>query len=262
MQIKKRIFIGNVKMVISRKALFSSVFSRKAFLSPVFFMSIFLLAPLTASAQLTREQWSDSLRVLSRQIDYNIDSVDLHLKKAAVNIELDQWEYALKEYNDILQGQPYNPAALFYRAYVYDHLRKYPMARVDYEKLLKMFPRHFEARVGLTLVNQKDGKKRDAYDQANRLVEIFPDSAVAYVVRADIEAEQGYNDLAIEDMTTALLKSPSPDAEPEYYVRRAEYYLRNKNKEMAKRDLDKAVELGYNRAALTEMYKRLRKLSK
>jgi len=219
-------------------------------------VSAFVAVPFTASAQMTREQWSDSLRVLNRQIEYNIDSIDLHLKKAAVNIELGQWEYALKEYSDILQGQPYNPAALFYRAYVYDHERKYPMARVDYEKLLKMFPRHFEARVGLTLVNQKDGKKRDAFDQANRLVEMFPDSVLSYVVRADVEAEQGYLDLAIEDMTTAITKSPNLDADPEYYVRRAEYYLRRGDKVSAKKDLDKAVASGFNRASLTEMYKR------
>jgi len=221
-----------------------------SFMRRYVFQVLLFISSVTATAQ-NRDALVDSLRELNRQIDLNIDSVDLHLKKAAINIELDQWNYALKEYDDILQGQPYNPAALFYRAYVYEHKREYPMARADYEKLLKMFPHHFEARMALTLVNQKDGKSRDAYDQANKLVESFPDSVLSYVVRAEIEDQQGYTDLAINDMDEAITRSPKDN---ELYIRRARYYIKKNDLESARKDLDAAVVNGANRMALRDLY--------
>ena len=46
----------------------------------------------------TPEQWRDSLTVLSKAIVQHPQSIDLRLKKAAVNIELSQWDYAVEEY--------------------------------------------------------------------------------------------------------------------------------------------------------------------
>jgi len=212
--------------------------------------ALFCCAALVSPAQ-TNAEWRDSLKVLNKEIEANIDSVDLHLKKAAVNIQLEQWEYAKKEYDDILQGQPYNPAALFYRAFVYEKMRMYPMARVDYEKLLKMFPRHFEARLALVHVNQKDGRFTDAYDQANRLVEIFPDSALSYVVRAGVENERGYRDLAVEDMGEAISRVPD---NPDFYVQRAQYLIGMKRRREARQDLERAVALGQPRTSLSDLF--------
>ena len=45
----------------------------------------------------TPQQWRDSLAVLNRMIGEQPRSTDLRLKKAAVNIELNQWEYAIEE---------------------------------------------------------------------------------------------------------------------------------------------------------------------
>ena len=39
----------------------------------------------------TSDQWRDSLTVLAKAIDQHPQSVDLRLRKAAVNIELGQW---------------------------------------------------------------------------------------------------------------------------------------------------------------------------
>ena len=42
----------------------------------------------------TAQQWRDSLAVLGRQIEASPHSVELRLRKAAVNLELGQWDYA------------------------------------------------------------------------------------------------------------------------------------------------------------------------
>ena len=48
---------------------------------------VVLLCQLTMQAQ-NNQQWRDSLTVLNRMIDTQPWSTDLHLRKAAVNLEL------------------------------------------------------------------------------------------------------------------------------------------------------------------------------
>ena len=50
------------------------------------------------------------------------DSVDLRLKKAALNLQLEQWQYAKDEYDQVLRSHPDNIAGLYYRAYANQQL--------------------------------------------------------------------------------------------------------------------------------------------
>ena len=160
---------------------------------------------LTLQAQ---ENWRDSLSVLNSQIKLSAWNTDLHLRKAAVNLELQQWQYAIDEYGLILQHEAQNPAALFYRAYANTHLRRYDMARRDYEELLQIFPRHAEARLSLAYVLQLMGRKTDALDHLNTLVEQNPDSAVAYASRAALEREMKQYEASLYDWQQAINRDP------------------------------------------------------
>ncbi|MBR6997217.1 MAG: hypothetical protein IKI19_00235 [Prevotella sp.] len=142
--------------------------------------------------------------MLNKAITANPQSTDLRLRKAAVNIELQQWDYAIEEYGRVLGNDANNLPALYYRAFAHNHLRHYDMARADYERFLQLLPRHFEARLGLAMTMRRQGKTRDVTDELNRLVQMFPDSAVAYAVRADFEQEQAQYDLALYDWDEAL----------------------------------------------------------
>lgn len=199
------------------------------------------------------KQWRDSLAILSKVLDINPSSVDLRLKKAAVEIELNQLDYAIDEYNKVLEKDPRNAAALFYRAYVNQKLRRYRYARVDYENFLKIVPMNFEARLGLALVNQNDKHYTEAFDQINMLVELYPDSATAYAVRAGIEKERGALDASAFDWSEAIQRDPK---NVDYYISRADIYLDLKRWIDAKADLDQAVKLGANRLSLKDMFRR------
>jgi len=170
-------------------------------------LAILLLLPSMAGAQ-TAKEWRDSLLQLNKMIEQQPQSVDLRLRKAAVNIELNQWEYAVEEYGRVLQIDTTNIAAHFFRAYANNRLRRYDMARADYLHVLRIVPRHFNARLSLALTLQTMGKLNDAIDQLNLLVDIHPDSAVAYAARADIERRQQQYEVALYDIDKALsLKS-------------------------------------------------------
>lgn len=170
---------------------------------------LLILANAVAVCGQTPQQWRDSLSVLSRLITQSPQSTDLRLRKAAVNIELDQWEYAVEEYGRVLELDARSLPALYYRAYAHNHLRRYDAARADYERFLSLMPRHFEARFGLAMVLRNLGRRTEVLDELNRLVEQFPDSALAYAARADYEAEQGQLELALYDWDEALRLAPA-----------------------------------------------------
>ena len=165
------------------------------------------LLSLSASAQ-TRQEWRDSLTRLNDSIRLKPYDTDLRLRKAAVNIELEQWDYAAEEYGRVLRIDPKSLAALYYRAYVNTTLRRYDLAKSDYETFLAIVPKHFEAQLGLAMIKRKLEHSADALDELNRLVQAFPNSALSYAARAGYEAELKQYDLALYDWDEALKRAP------------------------------------------------------
>jgi tetratricopeptide (TPR) repeat protein len=173
--------------------------------------------------------------VLNRQIEAHPSSADLRLKKAAVNIELNQWEYAIEEYGNVLRMEPRNLAALFFRAYAHTTLRHYALARADYEAFLRIAPIHLEARLGLATVCERMGRTTDAMDELNRAVQMFPDSAVAYAARALLEDKLNMAEPALYDWSEAIrLDADNMD----YVASKAELLQRLGRKKEAERELD------------------------
>lgn len=215
---------------------------------------ISLYSVLTISAQ-TKKELVDSLEVLKEQIEYTPDSLDLHLKKASINIQLGQWEYAKYEYDMILKMYPNNLSALFFRAYVNMRMRRYTFSRSDYNKLLTIVPGNYEARLGLALLNQREGRYTDALDILNRMTSDFPDSATVYAARGDIERENKMYELAEIDYTAAMQRD---EGNSDYVLLRADILIRLGRKREAKVMLDNLVKLGIPRASLKEYYNKCR----
>ena len=206
------------------------------------------LPQLTLQAQ---ENWRDSLTVLNKQIAQSSWSTDLHLRKANANLQLKQWQYAIDEYSLVLQREPHNPAALFYRAYANTHLRRFELSRADLLDLLAFVPRHFEARLSLAVVLQQLGRKQDALDQLNQTIQQHADSAVAYAARANLERDMKQDELALYDWQRAEELSPR---DVTYVVSHVDLLLVLGRKTEARRVLDAAVKRGIPRGMLAEWY--------
>jgi tetratricopeptide (TPR) repeat protein len=203
---------------------------------------------MPAMAQ-TRTEWRDSLTRLNDSIRLKPYDTDLRLRKAAVNIELEQWDYAAEEYARVLQIEPKNLAALYYRAYVNTMLRRYDLAKVDYESFLSILPKNFEAQLGLAMVKRKIGHSVDALDEMNRLVQVFPDSALAYAARAGYEAELKQYELALYDWDEAIKRAPN---NKEYKVSKVDVLISLKHYDEAWRLLEDLMRQGVPKAALKE----------
>ena len=202
------------------------------------------------------QRWRDSLTMLNRQIAESQWSTDLHLRKATANLELKQWEYAIDEYALVLQHDPRNPAALFYRAYANTHLRRFDLARNDLNDLLIMFPNHFEGRLSLAVVLQQLGHHQDALDQLNQAIEQHADSAVAYAARANLERVMKQDESALFDWQRAEELSPR---DPLYVVSHVDLLLVLERREEARRVLDAAVRRGIPRGMLQEWYQKAKR---
>lgn len=219
----------------------------------VFCLIIFILCIFKIVAAQNYQALRDSLSAATEALSYKPDSLDLRLKKASWNILLEQWQYAQEEYDYVLRHDPNNIAALFYRAYVNEKQNRYNFARLDYESLINIVPLHFEARLGLALLNHKDRHFTEAMDQINKLVELYPDSAVAYAARAGMELDRKMLEPAEFDYSKAIALDPS---NIDYRLNRANIRINLKRKDEACEDLDFLVKQGIPRANLMEYYQK------
>ena len=213
-----------------------------------------ILFPLTSVAQTPRE-WRDSVSVLIDAINKNPKDVNLRLLKGEANINLKQWEYAVQEYGYVLRLDEKNLAALFFRAFCHTQLRHYDLAKVDYETFLTIQPEHFEAHIGLAHTLRQLGRKTDTFDELNRIVQLFPDSAEAYAARASYEVEQRLYNAAVYDWDEALRLQPS---NVEFAVSKVDALLRQGRRQEARDVLDAIVRRGTPRGALKEWYDQLK----
>ena len=219
-----------------------------------FLFVLFYLSVITAVAQ-SRQEWRDSLETLSASLKLDPDNIDLRLRKAEADIQLERWDYALAEYGRILRADEKNLAALYFRAYVHERQKHYDQAKVDYDAFLAIEPVHLEARLGLAHVLQKMGRKSDAMDELNRIVQMFPDSANAYAARAVYETELQQYDVAVYDWSVAARLCPD---NADYTVSKVDVLLRQGRKREAREALDALVSRGTPRGVLKEWYDRTR----
>ncbi len=203
----------------------------------------------------TPREWRDSVSVLIEAINKAPKNIGLRLLKAEANINLQQWDYAVQEYGYVLRLDDQNLAALYFRAFCHTQLRHYDLAKVDYETFLTIKPEHFEAHLGLAHTLQKLGKKTDAFDELNRIVQLFPDSADAYAARAAYEAEQKLYEVAVYDWDEALRIQPG---NVEYAISKVDALIRQGRRQEAREQLDAIVRRGTPRGALKQWYDQLK----
>lgn len=227
------------------------------FCRPFVLVAIALLMSMgRAVAQSSSSALRDSLALATETLAYHPDSIDLRLKKAAWNIQLEQWNYAKDELDKVLFLNQTNIAGLFYRAFVNEKLKRYNFARLDYQNLLVLVPGNFQAQLGLALLNEKDQHHTEAYDGINNLIEQYPDSAVAYAARGGMEKERGMLELAAYDYAEAMrLDSTNQD----YIVSHVDLFITLGRKLEAYDDLRRLQALGVQPGQLQDFYARLRR---
>ena len=151
-------------------------------------------------------------------------------------------EKALGAYTKGIELTP-TERSLFFRAFILSSQRKYKEARADYNQLLEMNPMHEDGRLGLALLNSKDGRPREALEQLDALVRLYPNHAKHYLVRCGYYEQRKEYEKAKKDINMAMELEPE---NPECYLTRASLYLAMKKKRLAQQDCKTAIRLGAN----------------
>jgi len=180
---------------------------------------------------------------------------DTLLRQAAASLEKRQWDYAVEKYGRVLELDDKNLAARYFRAYAHTRLRQYDWAKSDYEDFLRLVPRHFEAELGLAYVYEKLGKRRDALDAYNRIVQHFPDSASAYAARAVYEQANDLAEVALYDWERAINLAPS---NADYMISRVDLLITLGRRDEARKALDAMRRQGIAEGSLREWYRKLK----
>ena len=130
-------------------------------------------------------------------------------------------------------------------------MRRYELAENDYRNFLKVAPENVDGMLALAYICIKRGNNKEAMDNYNRIIEIFPDHSVAYASRALLESEDGFLDAALMDWDKAIeYDSKNID----YIVSKADLLIRMNRKSDARRMLDEAVRKGAPRGQLQDMF--------
>lgn len=232
-------------------------------------MSVNIFAQNSKNNELEQREFRDSIQAISRQIDTNPLDVSLRLQKASLNIQANQLQYALDEYTTVLQIQPHNLEALYYRGFVNQALKRYTFAKNDYEEVLKYDSANRYARMGIILTCLEEGRQIEAYDGANILVSMYPDVALSYDVRAEVEERMKLLDAAIDDIKKAIdierslytgsIHLTSADDLTSYYLRLYQLYKEKSDKKNAKQCLDTLVKYGIAKALLIDYYNAIKR---
>lgn len=215
------------------------------------FYIITLLSGVLASVAQTPKQWRDSLNIVNRQIVQSPDSTLLYLTKASICLQMAEWDKAVDACGFVIQKDPVNLSALYYRAFANNNLRRYSLARNDYEDFLRLSPRNMEARLGLAYTLTKLDRYSDALDHLNNLVEMYPDSSIVYAARAGVEGEMKAFDTALYDWDEAIKRDP---LNHEYVISKAEILIRLSRFEEAEAMLNEAVKRGIPRGLLRKWF--------
>ncbi len=201
-----------------------------------------------------RSALADSILVLQESIDNHPDNIDFRLQKAALNMQLDQWEYAKDEYDYVLTIDKKNAVALYFRAFANTKLGRYKFARADYELLLTIVPDCYEAQIGLALLYDKDKHHTKGLDLLNALCETYPWRAEAFAARAGIEKDRKMLEAAEYDYSIAVELQPN---NVDYRLCRVDIRILLHLYDEAQQDLDTLIAQGIPRPALAEFYDRL-----
>ena len=88
----------------------------------------------------TRQQLRDSLSAASEALSFHPDSLNLRLRKASWNVQLEEWQYARDEYDysKAIELKPLNTDFRLNRANVRILMKRKKEAREDLDEMVKL----------------------------------------------------------------------------------------------------------------------------
>ncbi len=143
---------------------------------------------------------------MSNGHEKDIEAVKL---RGLVNVNLELYEEAKKDFETALKLAPNDATALFYIAHCHDNLGAVLEAEKYYTKLLQVRENYIDAYKDLCIIYMKTGREIDAIELAGKAKTKAPnDYTFDYLIGTACVALKRYND-GIEHLEAALALNPS-----------------------------------------------------
>lgn len=182
-------------------------------------------------------------------------NVPLLMSRAALYLEKGNLAKAITDYRNVIDVDPNNVEALQYMGYIFTKQRDFAKAKTHYERLLAIDPNNYAGQLGVAILFQEVGKTAEAVARLTLLSEKYPDKAEILSMRAEIEAEMKQPELALMDLDKAIQIEPD---NKNMILTRAYILLEQGDKKKAKKDFERAIELGVPRGQLKNELKECR----
>ena len=208
-----------------------------------------------ARVQVALGQKERALTSYDLALNFVPQNVPLLMGRAGLHLDMGNLGKALIDYRNVIDVDPNNVEALQYLGYIFTQQHEYAKAKTHYERLLAIDPDNYAALLGVAILFQEVGKPGDAIARLTLLAERFPEKAEIYSMRAEIEAENNQTELALLDLDKAITLAPT---DTNMILSRAYLHLRQGNKSKAKKDFERAIELGVPRGQLKKELKEVK----
>lgn len=210
-----------------------------------------------------RGQWKQALEQYNELLKHYPDYTDVRLARAELNLQLGKDAEAVTDANVLLAPErrtllsaQMQERCRFIRAAARYQMHLYAEARTDLHQLLKDDPTNEGAQVLEALILQKIGRPNEALDRLNLIVAAHPKSMEALTARAGVHTELGMHGPARADYDALIALNPN---DSNLYIERARVLISLEELSAARRDLQRAMDLGVPRGVVQSLLNLTRK---
>ena len=154
-----------------------------------------------------------------------------HLERGKTHFEQARYEKARVEFKNVVQLAPEDADAHFWLAHAQERLGNWRNALLEYERTIKLDPKHVLAKVKLGTLYLADKRMDEALSLVEKAHKLEPDNLEATLLQAKAHARMGNSQLALQYAEKAHNGNPQS---VETALLLATLYIQNNHPDKAK----------------------------
>ncbi len=174
--------------------------------------------------------------------------------RASLYAEMEEYQKAIDDYSVIIGRNPENEDALYERALCRFMNNDTVGARFDLETIDKFNPKSAKSRLGMAMVYKAMGENAMAVELYDALIKANPNSWSLFRDRAEVYFFSKRLGAALIDIDKSISMNGK---DPLSYFLRAKIRWAKGDREYARRDLNRAVELGLPQSAAADLVEKM-----
>jgi tetratricopeptide (TPR) repeat protein len=136
--------------------------------------------------------------------------------RGVAHLEKEQWDQAIKEFNEVIRLEPNNPKGYYNRGFAWASKQKYNEAISDFDAFLRLRPDELDGLISRAEVLAAAGQTAQALTDLDAAIRLAPDDVDAYCIRGKLREEACDYRLALEDYMEAVRRQPDDPAALNY----------------------------------------------